>query len=205
MCCKDWRRDKQRLGRRGIADEFSFQRIRHYGFLGNRYRKAELSLCRQLLGVAMAVFPEREDKPDYRDLFERLTGKSLRDCPVCHQGHMVRVAILPALGSGTTARQHSMRRLASNPLKSLPAWLLQAHRRTVSPDAMTAPVISLPVPRPPLPSLPLFKNPGTTAGARTFLSSCADLPHSSTPLSISHRVFITHSPAPGPRFSPIDF
>jgi len=25
---------------------------------------------------------------DYRDRYERLTGKSLRDCPKCGQGHM---------------------------------------------------------------------------------------------------------------------
>ena len=30
-----------------------FQRIRHYGFLGHRYRQAKLALCRQLLGVVL--------------------------------------------------------------------------------------------------------------------------------------------------------
>jgi Putative transposase/Transposase zinc-binding domain len=106
---KDYRHHHRQKTMTLEADEFirrfllhvlpdGFQRIRHYGFLGNRYRQAKLSLCRQLLGVAMAVVPPREDKPDYRDLYERLTGKSLRDCPVCHQGHMVRVAILPASG-----------------------------------------------------------------------------------------------------------
>jgi hypothetical protein len=74
-----------------------FQRIRHYGFLGNRYRKAKLALCRQLLGVVIAAVT-REDKPDYRDFYEKLTGKSLRDCPVCHRGQMVPIAVLPALG-----------------------------------------------------------------------------------------------------------
>ena len=34
--------------------------------------------------------------PNYRDLYEKLTGKSLRDCPVCHAGHMVAIAVLPA-------------------------------------------------------------------------------------------------------------
>jgi Putative transposase/Transposase zinc-binding domain len=75
-----------------------FQRIRHYGFLGHRYRQAKLVLCRQLLGVVListgAVQPE--DEPDYHDLYEKLTGKSLRECPVCHRGHMVVIAILPA-------------------------------------------------------------------------------------------------------------
>ena len=73
-----------------------FQRIRHYGFLGNRYRQAKLALCRQLLGVALTTITQRQDKLDYRDLYEKLTGQSLRDCPVCHQGHMIAIAVLHA-------------------------------------------------------------------------------------------------------------
>jgi hypothetical protein len=51
-----------------------------------------------MLGVVListgAVQPE--DEPDYHHLYEKLTGKSLRECPVCHRGHMVVIAILPA-------------------------------------------------------------------------------------------------------------
>ena len=73
-----------------------FQRIRHYGFLANRYRKAKLAVCRRLLGCRIPPRPVNPaDHPDYRDLYERLTGKSLRDCPVCHGGHMIVIAILP--------------------------------------------------------------------------------------------------------------
>ena len=74
-----------------------FQRIRHYGFLGHRYRQAKLALCRQLLGVVLPLAgpTSPQDKPDYRDLYEKLTGKSLRECPVCHSGHMVAIAVLP--------------------------------------------------------------------------------------------------------------
>jgi len=75
-----------------------FQRIRHYGFLAHRYRKAKLALCRQLLGVALTAVVKRQDQPDYRDLYEKLTGRSLRECPVCHAGHMVVIASLPASG-----------------------------------------------------------------------------------------------------------
>ena len=77
-----------------------FQRIRHYGFLGNRYREAKLALCRQLLGMALslATLAAPPEPLDYRDLYEKLTGKSLRECPVCHRGHMVVVAFLPASG-----------------------------------------------------------------------------------------------------------
>ena len=71
-----------------------FQRIRHYGFLGNRYRQAKLALCRQLLGVVLTTITQPQDKLGYRDLYEKLTGKSLHDCPVCHLGHMIAIAIL---------------------------------------------------------------------------------------------------------------
>jgi Putative transposase len=73
-----------------------FQRIRHYGFLGHRYRQAKLALCRQLLG-ALSASPgtvPRQDKSDYRDLYEQLTGRSLRECPLCHHGQMVVIAVL---------------------------------------------------------------------------------------------------------------
>ena len=75
-----------------------FQRIRHYGFLGHRYRQAKLAQCRQLLGVPLTLTDvvTRQDKLDYRDLYEKLTGKSLRECPVCHRGQMVAIAILAA-------------------------------------------------------------------------------------------------------------
>ena len=75
-----------------------FQRIRHYGFLGHRYRQAKLVLCRQLLGMfsTSTTAAPRQDKSDYRDLYEQLTGRSLRECPVCHQGQMAVVAVLSA-------------------------------------------------------------------------------------------------------------
>jgi len=106
---KDYRdHDRQKIMTLG-ADEFirrfllhvlpdGFQRIRHYGFLGHRYRQAKLALCRKLLGVVLPVADPAalQDKPDYRDLYEKLTGKSLRECPVCHSGHMVAIAVLPA-------------------------------------------------------------------------------------------------------------
>jgi hypothetical protein len=64
-----------------------FHRIRYYGFLGNCHRVRKLDRCRVLLGMA-AVAPT--DPPaDYRDRFEALTGRSLRECPCCHTGIMV--------------------------------------------------------------------------------------------------------------------
>jgi len=74
------------------------QRIRYYGFLGNRYRQEKLERCRQLLQmkvVAPAPLDPARTAPtgpaDYRDRLEALTGVNLRECPVCHRGHMVLV------------------------------------------------------------------------------------------------------------------
>ena len=107
---KDYRDDSRQKTMTLEADEFirrfllhvlpdGFQRLRHYGFLSRRYRQAKLALCRQLLGVnlTLTVTVTQQDKPDYRDLCEKLTGQSLRECPVCHAGQMVVIAILPAL------------------------------------------------------------------------------------------------------------
>jgi len=64
-----------------------FHRIRYFGFLANCHRARKLALCRELLGMAT---PAPADPPaDYRDRFEALTGRSLRECPHCHTGIMV--------------------------------------------------------------------------------------------------------------------
>jgi len=80
-----------------------FQRIRYYGFLGNRYREEKLARCRELLNMP-APEPQVLVAPkDYRDRCEELTGTSLRACPVCHEGHMVSVATLPPHPNRQTA------------------------------------------------------------------------------------------------------
>ena len=66
-----------------------FQRIRHYGLLANRHRAAKLARCRQLLAEPAPIAKLPDAPTDYRDRYEQLTGKSLRDCPQCGQGHMV--------------------------------------------------------------------------------------------------------------------
>lgn len=103
---KDYRHDSQQKTMTLDADEFirrfllhvlpdGFQRIRYYGFLGNRYREQKLARCRQLLGMPTCEPPALEATQDYRDRYEELTGNSLRECPACHHGCMVTVAILP--------------------------------------------------------------------------------------------------------------
>jgi hypothetical protein len=71
-----------------------FQRIRYYGFLGNRNRKQKLAQCRRLLGMQMPA-PAPAPEKDYRDRYEDLTGCSLRQCPQCRQGRMVVTELLP--------------------------------------------------------------------------------------------------------------
>ena len=67
-----------------------FHRIRYYGLLGNRHRKAKLALCRQLLGMCPeTVSPALAPSQDYRDRYEVLTGISLGTCPVCGAGRML--------------------------------------------------------------------------------------------------------------------
>ncbi len=86
-----------------------FHRIRYYGFLANPHRKEKLEQYRQLLGMT----PTRESSSDpatledYRDRYERLTGRSLRECPVCHRGHMIPVANLPGVDSSPVVEDTS--------------------------------------------------------------------------------------------------
>jgi hypothetical protein len=73
-----------------------FQRIRHHGLLGNRYRQEKLDQCRRLPGM-QTPDPRTAAPPgqDYRDRYEDLTGCWLRQCPQCQRGRMAPVAILP--------------------------------------------------------------------------------------------------------------
>jgi hypothetical protein len=97
---KDYRHDSHQKVMRLEADEFirrfllhvlpsGFQRIRHYGILANRYRSVKLAHCRELLDAPTPAVKINNTSQDYRDRYEQLTGKSLRDCPKCHQGHMI--------------------------------------------------------------------------------------------------------------------
>ena len=76
-----------------------FQRIRHYGFLANHVRQAKLALCRKLLEAPAPSVSTPQDRPDYRDVYQTLTGTSLRDCPICHKGQMVQIMKLPTIAS----------------------------------------------------------------------------------------------------------
>jgi len=104
---KDYRHEGQLKTMTLSADEFirrfllhvlpeGFQRIRYYGFLANRYRQQKLDQCRRLLGMQLTgEIAASSSEKDYLDRYQDLTGCSLRKCPQCQQGHMVRVSILP--------------------------------------------------------------------------------------------------------------
>jgi len=104
---RDYRDDNQQKTMTLLSEEFirrfllhalpsRFHRIRYYGFLGNRYRKEKLARGRRLLGmVPPSLDSSGPTAPeDYRDRYEKLTGRSLRECPICHQGRMIIVKLL---------------------------------------------------------------------------------------------------------------
>jgi len=117
---KDYRHNHQQKTMTLSADQFigrfllhvlpsGFHRIRYYGFLANPHRKEKLEQCRRLLGVAarsdtssIPVTPE-----DYRDRYERLTGHSLRECPLCHRGRMIAIQVLSKLYSSPAIQDTS--------------------------------------------------------------------------------------------------
>jgi hypothetical protein len=117
---RDYRDNNQQKTMTLTADQFigrfllhvlpsGFHRIRYYGFLGNRHRKEKLGHCRQLLGMAPPKESSAEPAPpeDYRDQYERLTGRSLRECPVCHRGRMITVKVLPEVRSSPAVKDTS--------------------------------------------------------------------------------------------------
>jgi hypothetical protein len=99
---KDYKHEQRRKTMTLSADEFlrrfllhvlpdGFQRIRHYGLLGNRHRAENLARCRELLAVPVPISPP---EPDYRERCRQLSGQDPLLCPQCKTGHMVRIAIL---------------------------------------------------------------------------------------------------------------
>jgi len=103
---KDYRHDARQKTMTLQAEEFirrfllhvlpeGFQRIRYYGFLANRYRAQKLVHCRDLLGMPALDRTASEVNKDYSERYEELTGFSLWECPVCHQGRTLVIEVLP--------------------------------------------------------------------------------------------------------------
>jgi hypothetical protein len=93
---KDYRQQHRLKTMSVSADEFirrfllhalppGFQRIRHYGLFANCHRRDAIDLCRRLLGSVPSPLLPTIDK-DFRDLYQDLTGESLRTCSQCGLG-----------------------------------------------------------------------------------------------------------------------
>jgi len=99
---KDYKHEQEKKVMSLSADEFlrrfllhvlpdGFQRIRHYGLLGNRHRAENLARCRELLAVPA---PLPQPKLDYRERCRQRNGQDPLRCPQCKTGLMVRIATL---------------------------------------------------------------------------------------------------------------
>ena len=76
-----------------------FVRIRHFGFLANRYKKENIQQCREIIG-----YSEQLPKPTEKNAQERLlelTGIDITLCPCCKIGSMIVVEEIPAQWKGT--------------------------------------------------------------------------------------------------------
>jgi hypothetical protein len=71
-----------------------FQRIRHYGLLGNRHRAENLARCRELLAMPLPVPQPAGNSQEHP---QTPTEHDPWQCPKCKSGKMARIAILPAI------------------------------------------------------------------------------------------------------------
>ena len=69
-----------------------FVRIRHYGFLANRNRSANLKAIRQLMGLPD---PPEKQIASVEHMMRELTGIDITLCPCCHKGKMVLFLEIP--------------------------------------------------------------------------------------------------------------
>lgn len=74
----------------------SFVRIRHYGFLANRNRQANLNRIRGFLKLPSQLFGKIPTS--LKDMMLKLTGTDITKCPCCKKGRMQRVAEIPICG-----------------------------------------------------------------------------------------------------------
>lgn len=81
-------------------------RIRHFGFLANRFRRQKISQCRKLLDIALPIKPQgctpRDDSPAAEE-----ETKPIDRCPVCKVGRLSPLEILfpqAAVVPGTISR-----------------------------------------------------------------------------------------------------
>jgi len=69
-----------------------FVRIRHYGFLANRNRSANLNTVRRLMGLSA---PPEKETASLEEMMQKLTGTDITICPCCNKGKMQLFAEIP--------------------------------------------------------------------------------------------------------------
>jgi hypothetical protein len=100
-----------------------FKHIRSYGLLANRHRAARLATCRRLLSVVAPAEEASGVTEDYRERYLRLTGRSLRNCPVCGNGQMC--APKPSCRARCRVHRHALTMAnAALPLRRVTSSLL---------------------------------------------------------------------------------
>ncbi len=71
-----------------------FFKIRHYGLLANRHRKAKIRCCREILGVDVEAMEKTSESQSWQELILELTCVDVTMCPVCGEGRMVSKELL---------------------------------------------------------------------------------------------------------------
>lgn len=72
-----------------------YVRIRHFGLLANRKCKANIALCRKILGGdGKTATKQNGRKETWQEQLFRICGIDLTLCPVCQKGRMYMVALL---------------------------------------------------------------------------------------------------------------
>lgn len=77
-----------------------FVRIRHFGFLANRNKRANLKKIRQVLGVSLGS--DQYIEKSLEEIMLQLTGIDITMCPICKRGKMHVVEEIPE-GTGLSA------------------------------------------------------------------------------------------------------
>jgi hypothetical protein len=86
-----------------------FVRIRHYGFLGNRYRKSKTERLRKILIPKTEVAPcePKSEALDWKEQLKKFTGVDVTLCPKCGCGKMIEIRTIE---SYYERRKRGMRR-----------------------------------------------------------------------------------------------
>lgn len=84
-----------------------FVRVRHYGPLANGVKKRRRALVRNQLD---APAPSRTvccQEETWQETYRRLVGKDPRQCPACHSGRLVVIAVIPRTSVPARSRSPS--------------------------------------------------------------------------------------------------